>query len=35
MDETKDALELFTKKLMGQTNYNEEQCKSFLKKIKH
>jgi lipase chaperone LimK len=34
MDETKDALELFTKKLMRQTNYSEEQCKKFFEENK-
>lgn len=34
MDEIKETLELFTKKLMRQTNYSEEQCKKFFEENK-
>lgn len=34
MDETKDALESFTNKLMRQTNYSAEQCKKFFEENK-
>jgi|TARA_B110000967_G_C18894981_1_gene569944 hypothetical protein len=34
MDEAKYMLELFTKKLMRQTNYSEEECKKFFEENK-